>query len=49
VIAILNSWNGLMSRILYRERMRKIALGIGILGYSLLKSKDMILMRVCGG
>jgi hypothetical protein len=36
-----------MSRILYRERMRKIALVTGILGYNPLKSKDVILIRVC--
>jgi hypothetical protein len=49
VIAILNSWDGLMSRILYRERMREIALGTRILRYSLSKSKNVILMGVCGG
>jgi hypothetical protein len=38
-----------MSRILYKKKMRKIALETEILGYSLLKSKDVILMEVCGG
>jgi hypothetical protein len=38
-----------MSRILYRERMRDIALRTGILRYNSLKSKDVILMRVYGG
>jgi hypothetical protein len=49
VIAILNSWDGLMSRILYREKIREIALETGILGYSPSKSKNVILMGVCGG
>jgi hypothetical protein len=49
VIAILNLWSGLMSRILYRERMREIAFRTRILRYSLSKSKDMILIEVCRG
>jgi hypothetical protein len=37
-----------MSRILYRKRMRKIALETEILKYSPSKSKDVMLMGVCG-
>jgi hypothetical protein len=38
-----------MSRIVYIERIREMALGTGILGYRPLKSKEMMLMGVCGG
>jgi hypothetical protein len=34
---------------LYRERMREIAFGTGMLEYNLLKSKEVMLMRGCGG